>query len=120
MVSLGFFPKRLLARSKQILWRFVRGVNGQIPPSPRRYKGQTEIDRLGSGIEHQQKGARLIFMDQTGEMLFFRVGPVGQSPLGAKPMNLGIRVELPLTQNRMGTTKGDHATGEAENIPVPF
>ena len=53
MVSLWIFPKRFLARSKQILWRFARGVNRQIPPSPRRYGGQTEIDRIGAGIEHQ-------------------------------------------------------------------
>src|SRR5208283_455964 len=35
-------------------------------------------------------------------------------------MDLGVCVELLLTQNRMGTTKGDHATSEAENFPVLF
>ena len=38
----------------------------------------------------------------------------------AEPLDLGVRVELLLAQNRMGTTKGDHATGEAENVPVLF
>ena len=114
------FPKRFLAGSKQILWRFARGVNGQMPPGHWQYGGQTEIDRIGAGIEHQAKSALLIFMDQTGKLFFFRVGPVGQSSLRAKPMDLGVRVESLLTQNRMGTTKGDHATREAENVPVLF
>jgi hypothetical protein len=76
---LWIFPKRFLARSNQILWRFARGVNGQMPPSPRQYGGQTEIDRIDAGIEHQAKRPLLIFMDQTGKLLFFRVSPVGRS-----------------------------------------
>ena len=76
MESLWIFPKRFLARGKQILWRFARGVNGQVPPNPRQYGGQTEIDRIGAGIEHQAKCALLIFMDQAGKLPFFRIGPV--------------------------------------------
>src|SRR4030065_2315904 len=91
-----------------------------MPPNPRQYGGQTKIDRIGAGIEHQAKCALLIFMDQTGKLFCFRVGPVGQSSSRAKPMDLVVRLELLLAQNRMGATKGDHATGEAENIPVLF
>ena len=57
------FTKRFLARSKEVLWRIARGVNGQMPPSPGRYGGQTEIDRIATGIEHQAKCALLIFVD---------------------------------------------------------
>ena len=67
------FPKWFLARSKQILWRFARGVNGHVPPSPRHYGGQTEVDRIDAGIEHQAKCALLIFMDQTGKQFFVTV-----------------------------------------------
>src|SRR5579863_171313 len=35
-------------------------------------------------------------------------------------MDLGVGVELLLTQNRMRTTKGNHSTGEAENVTVLF
>src|ERR1035438_5137284 len=91
-----------------------------MPPGPRRYGGQTEIDRIGAGIEHQAKCALLIFLDETGKLFFFRVSPVGHTTLRAKPMDLGVRVELLLAQNRMRTTKGDHATGEAEEFLVLF
>jgi hypothetical protein len=94
------FTKRFLARSKEVLWGFTRGVNGQTPTSPRRYRGQTEIDRI------------------VPNPLFFRVSPVGQSPTRAKPVDLGVRVELFLAQNWMGTAKGHHTTGETENFPV--
>src|ERR1019366_6628955 len=97
-----------------------RGVNGQMPPSPRQYGGQTEIDRISAGIEHQAKCVLLIFMDQTGKLFFFRVGPVGHSSLRAKPMDLGVRVELLLAQNRMGTTKGDHAVGKPVYLLMLF
>ena len=40
--SVRIFPKRFLARGKQVLWRFARGVDGQMPPSLRRYGGQTK------------------------------------------------------------------------------
>ena len=71
MVTLWVFPKRFFTRSKQIVWRFARGVNGQVPPSPRQHARQTEIDRIGAGIEHQAKGAMLIFVNQTGKLFFF-------------------------------------------------
>ena len=96
-------PKRFPARSEQILWHFARGVSGQMPPSPWQYGGQTEINRIRAGIEHQAKCVLLIFIDQTGKLFCFRVGPVGQSSLRAKPMDLGVRIELLLTQNGMGT-----------------
>ena len=83
------------------------GVDGQMPPSLGRQGGQSEINRSGAGIEHQAKCVLLVFVDQTGKLFFFRVGPVGQSSLRAKPLYLAIRVELLLTQNRMGTTKGE-------------
>ena len=120
MVSLWIFPKRFLARSKQILRRFARSVSGQMPPSPRRYGGQTETDRISTGIEHQAKCALLIFMDQTCKLFFFRVGPVGQSSLWGKPMDLGVRIELFLTQNRMGAAKCDHALDKPVDLPMPF
>ena len=91
-----------------------------MPPGSRKRAGQLEIDRIGAGIEHEEKCALLIFMDQTGKLSFFRVGPVGQSSLRAEPMDLGVRVELLLTQNRMRSTKGDHATGEVEDFSVLF
>ena len=82
MVSLWIFPKRFLARGKQILWRFVRGVNSQMPPSLRQYGGQPEIDRIGASIEHQAKCALLIFMDQTAKLFFLRISPLGNPPCG--------------------------------------
>src|SRR5664280_1974633 len=36
----------------------------------------------------------------------------------ARPMDFGVGVELLFTENRMGTTKFDHATCEAENLVV--
>src|ERR1019366_7797886 len=72
----------------------------------------------GAGIEHQAKYALLIFVDQTGELLFFRVSPVGRDTVRAEPTDLGVRVELLLTQNRMRSTKGNHAAGEAVHFLV--
>ncbi len=119
-ISLAIFPKRFLARIKQVLWRFAGGINGQMPLRLRERGGQTEIARIGACIEHQVKCALIVFMDQTRKLFFTRVSPVGQSPMRAKPVDLGIRVELLLTQNRMGPTKGDHATSESKNFPVLF
>src|ERR1035438_378299 len=93
VVSLWIFPKRFLARSIQISWRFASGVNGQMPPNPGRYGGQTKNDRIGAGVEHKVKCALFVFMDQTGKLFFFRVGPVGQSQLWVKPADLGVRIE---------------------------
>ena len=76
------FLKRFLARSKQILWRFARGVNGQMPPGPRGYGEQTEIYRIGAGIKHQVKCALLIFMDQAGKLFFFGSSQLGNFPCG--------------------------------------
>ncbi len=63
-VSSWIFPKRFVTRSKQIVGRFARGVDGQMPPSPRQYGGQIEIDRVGAGIEHQTQGLVLAFMEK--------------------------------------------------------
>ena len=41
-----FLQKRLMTPTRQCLW-------------------QTEIDRIGAGIEHEKKCALLIFMNQT-------------------------------------------------------
>src|SRR5579872_1615971 len=59
-------------------------------------------------------------MDQTSELFAFGVGPVGQPSLRAKPVNLCVRVELLLAQNRMSATKGDHAPGKAVNLLMLF
>ena len=75
-VSLWMFQKRFLAGSKQIVRRFASGINRQMPLSPVRYVGQMKINRIGAGIEHEIQGTFLIFMDQTGKVLFFRAGPV--------------------------------------------
>ena len=91
-----------------------------MPPGPRQGGGQNEIGRIGAGIEHQAKRVLPVFMDQAGKLFFFRVSPVGQSPLRAKPTDLGVRIKLLLAQNRMGAAKGDHAAGEAKNFPVLF
>ena len=120
MVSQWIFARRFLARSKHILRCFVRGVRGQMPSNSRRYGRQIEINCVSAGIEYQAKCALIIFLDQASELLFFRVGPVGQSPMRAKPMDLSIRIELFLAQNRMGATKGDHATSEVVDFLMPF
>src|SRR6185369_16873367 len=62
----------------------------------------------------------LAFVDQAGQLFFFRISPVGRSPVGTKPTNLGIRIKLFRTQHRMGTTKGDHAASEAVYLLVLF
>ena len=82
--------------------------------------GKRKSTHIGAGIEHQEKRALSVFLDQAGKLLCFRVGPVGQIPLRAEPMDLGVRVELLLTQNRMRSTKGDHAAGKPVNLPVLF
>ena len=74
------FTKWLLTLGKQILGRFARGINSQTPPRPRRRRRQPEFDGVGSGIEHQAKPVPLVFMDQTGKLLFFWVKPVGEGP----------------------------------------
>jgi len=103
VVSVWIFPKRFLAGSKEIAWRFARRVNGQMPPSPWQYGGQTENGRIGAGIEHQVKCGLFVFMDQTGKLFFLRVGPVGQSHLRVEPTNLGVCVELLFAQHMPGT-----------------
>ena len=120
MVRLWVSPTRLLARRQQVLWRFARGVDGKIPLSPRHSGRKTEIDRIGAGVEHQAECVLLIFMDHTSKPFFFRVSPVGQSSLRGEPMDLGVRVELLLAQNRMRATKGDHAMGKPENLLMLF
>src|SRR5580765_3315707 len=62
----------------------------------------------------------LAFVDQAGQLLFFWIRPVRRSPVGIKPMDLGIRIELLSTQHRMCTTKGDHAPSESIHLLVPF
>ena len=44
--------------------------------------GQTEIDRISTGIEHQAKCALLIFMDQTCKLFFFGSVQLGNPPCG--------------------------------------
>ena len=119
-VSLRIVPWRFLAHSKQILWRFTRGVRGHVPPSTWRCDGRTQIERSGVGVEQQAQSVVSAFMDQTDKLLFFRVCPVGQSAERAKPINVSAGVELLLTQHRMRSTKGDHAASEARNLPVLF
>ena len=45
MVIVWIFPKRFLAHRKQILWRFARSVDGQMPASTRQYEGAS-LNRL--------------------------------------------------------------------------
>src|SRR5450759_4718967 len=118
MVSLRMVQERLLTCGKQVSRYFATRGHCEAPMSAIRCGWHAEIDRIGTSIEHQAKRVLLIFMDQTGELFFFRVDPVGQSSLWAKPMYLGVRVELLLAQNRMGTTKSNHPLGETVNFPV--
>jgi len=119
-VGRSIFPDRFLPRGTQVLWRFPRRVNGQTPPSPRRYGGQTEIDRIGAGIEHSGTGRGAHLRGSDRQPVFPRVGPVRASSLRAKPMDLGIRVELFLAQHRMRRAKGDHAAGKPVNLLMLF
>lgn len=64
--------------------RVARGVHGQMPLSPRQDRGQPEVDPLGTGIDQQAQCARLIFMDQTGELSCVRVS----SDLHSRPLFL--------------------------------
>ena len=74
----GIFAKRLVSRCEWLFRRFVGSVHRQMPASPRRCGRQTEIDCIATGIEHQAKRMLLVFLDQTGKLLFLRVKPIGQ------------------------------------------
>ena len=52
-VGLRILQKRFLACGKQIVWRFTKGINRQMPLSPGRHGRQMEINRIGTGIEHE-------------------------------------------------------------------
>ena len=116
MVRLWILRRRFLARNKQMLWCLARGVNGQLPSSSMQYGGQTEINRIGAGIEHQVQSVALIFLDQTGKLFLLRAGPVGQSSLRRKPMNLSILVEL-LTPRSSAILSRSGAS--ASSLPLP-
>jgi len=50
---LWIFQQLFLTRGKQIKWRFIKGVNRQMPLSPARRGRQTEINGIGAGIEQE-------------------------------------------------------------------
>jgi hypothetical protein len=52
-VGLWIFQQLFLTRGKQIKWRFIKGVNRQMPLSPARRGRQTEINGIGAGIEQE-------------------------------------------------------------------
>ena len=56
----------------------------------------------------------------TGKVLFIRVSPIWRAALRSKPMDLGVRVELLLAQNRVGQSEGDHAPGKPINLLMLF
>ncbi len=120
LIRLRLVHERFIARAKHVVWRVVRRVHGEVPPGASWHGWQVKGGRLSAGIEHEIQRLVFAFVDQAGQLLFFRIRPVGQVPVWAEPLDLGVRVEMLLTQHRMGTTKGDHATGEAENFPMLF
>jgi hypothetical protein len=84
-----------------------------VPPGAIWQGGQVKVDRLFAGIEHEIYRPVLIFVDQARQLLFFRVSPMGQVSVRAEPVDLSIRIEVLHTEHRMGSTKGDQATGES-------
>src|SRR5919198_6742835 len=81
---------------------------------------EKKVDRLGTGIEHQVQAVVLVFIELAGKALLVRVSPGGDSSLWAKPVDLGVRIECLLTQDRVRAPEGDQATGEARDLRVPF
>src|ERR1700690_259931 len=87
-----------------------------MPVCPSRSVGEKKRHLVGSSVEHQAEGRVIPLGDDAAEPLFFRIPPVGLPSAPATPYDVRLRIEPLLTQNRMVSTKGPDAAGEAKNV----
>jgi hypothetical protein len=109
-----------VARNTQVVRRCTCGVHGQMPACLLWRRWEQKVDRLGTGIAHQGQAVVLVFIELAGKALLVRVSPGEDSPGWAAPVDLGVRIECLLTQDRVRAAEGDQATGEARDLLVPF